>query len=148
MYNKIIWNVILIVLLLVVIIGIAARILFDKTASNKPSIFRSKDVVATVGDESIYRKDINYVYESFPDGNRSARDNLIVNKLINESIIIQAAAKEKKVALASDIYNNPDKDRKKRDSAIDAIIASFSSEYAYTIWLNSKISDYKINIFL
>lgn len=70
---------------------------------------KEPDVVAKVGDEKIYLKDLEYELSLHPDRNNPKTRELLLDELIKDSIILQAAEKENKVLLSSGFYNSKDK---------------------------------------
>lgn len=67
------------------------------------------DVVAKVGDEKIYLKDLEYELSLHPNRNDPKTKELLLDELIKDSVILQAAEKENKISLSPGFYNSKDK---------------------------------------
>lgn len=71
-------------------------------------------VFMKVGEELLYESDLNYELSYYPPSNTGEPEEILRNKMIEDSVILQAAAAEKLVELDETIYNSPDKDYAKR----------------------------------
>lgn len=71
-------------------------------------------VVAKVGEEYLYESDLSYELSYYPsDVDPNARETLI-NKMVRESIILQAADAEGVIELDKTVFNNAEKEYAKR----------------------------------
>lgn len=71
-------------------------------------------ILAKVGDEYLYETDLNYELSYYPASNTGEPEAVLFNKMVEDSIILQEAAKEELVKLDETIYNSADKDYEKR----------------------------------
>lgn len=69
--------------------------------------------IGSVGEEIIYKSDYDVEYTNYPDI-FSKTKAVIQAKLAKDSIILQAAAKDKMIVLDSSVYNSPSKSYQKR----------------------------------
>lgn len=128
-----------------------------KTPSNKTSTasesahlatFAEDQPVIKVGEELIYKKDLDYQLATyFPQVNPAKQQEALTksfDKLINDSIILQEAKKENLIQVPKDAYNNPNKNLFSRNQAVasaeaklsEKLIGKISGE-AVSIWFNN-----------
>lgn len=93
-----------------------------QNASKKSSATAPKEIIAKVGEENIYQQDLNVGIAaiSTPSGAKTSTASalatkatikkIVLDKLTTDSIILQAAAKDKLITLNSSVYNSSDKD--------------------------------------
>ncbi len=74
----------------------------------------SKGVIAKVGEELIYESDLNYELSFYPASNDGEPETILFKKLIEDSVLLQAAQDEGYTTLDSSIFNSPTKDYAKR----------------------------------
>lgn len=76
--------------------------------------------IAVVGEETIYQEDLETESRNYI---RTEEDNdvssILMDKLINDSITLQAAAEEGYIELTSDVFNSPEKDYVQRASLVN-----------------------------
>jgi hypothetical protein len=70
--------------------------------------------IAKVGDEFLYEEDLNYELTFYPAENDGDVQRLLLDKMIEDSLILQGARDEGLVELDRTIFNSPDKDYVKR----------------------------------
>lgn len=88
----------------------------NPSAEKKPAPVAG--AVAKVGEEYLYESDLSYELSYYPsDVDSNARETLI-NKLIQDSIILQAADAEGLIELDKSVFNNAEKDYAKRLSLV------------------------------
>lgn len=71
-------------------------------------------VIAKVGAETLYQKDFEREKKAYPKLPNTNIKEILIKKMIKDSKILQAAEKEKLIALDTSVYNSPDKDYQKR----------------------------------
>ncbi len=70
-------------------------------------------IIAKVGKEHIYQKDLDLEIQAYPIKNTNAQ-KLLMNKIMNDSIILQAGAKEGIIQLDQTVFDSSSKDSLKR----------------------------------
>lgn len=99
----------------------------------------SQKVVATVGNERIYQSDIEYELQYF-DTPLENKEEIILTKIAQDSMILQEAEKLKLVILHDGIYNSASKNYKERLASVESIkmqydeVNSNLSGYVFTFW--------------
>lgn len=78
----------------------------------------SEGVIAKVGDELIYDSDLNYELSYYPASNDGEPETILFKKLIEDSVLLQAAQEDGHITLDSSIFNSPTKDYAKRIETI------------------------------
>ncbi|RJQ37338.1 hypothetical protein C4559_03790 [Candidatus Microgenomates bacterium] len=119
--NKmLIYAAIIIVILSVIAISF---FLYSKTAKKplqKPvTNVNQANVLAKVGEEFIYKKDLNTEIASYPDIKNFDKKAFLLKKIISDSIILQGTKADGLIALDSTVYNSPNKDYQKRIKLIE-----------------------------
>lgn len=77
------------------------------------------DPIAKIGEETIYMKDFNYENSKYPAAPGTDANNLVLQRLIEDSIILQAAQKEKLITLNQTTFNSLNKDYTKRSQLLE-----------------------------
>lgn len=101
---------------------------------NKP-----EGAIIKVGDEYIYKQDLEYEMKYAP-GNDQDKQSLLEKKLVQDSIILQGAQADGLLKLDGTIYNSPNKDYQKRIKTISEIEKSVNDKVdritgtVITIW--------------
>lgn len=80
----------------------------------------SSKLIAIVGEENIYQVDLDYELSYSPIKNDQAKD-LLIDKLILDSVALQSAQKEGLIVLDQSFYNHPIKDYKLRLAKINEV---------------------------
>jgi len=124
----------LLIFLLVLIIGVPLAILtyvnnFSKSSErtwNVNSPFQALAKVATVGSETIYGDDLNYVLAKNylkSTGNKTNEElkELALDIVAKESALLQAANDEGSIELTEEIFNNPNKNQIERKKKVEEI---------------------------
>lgn len=146
-----------IALIVIVLITVLAVIYYFQkirpmpTSQNlSPTEIASQQIVAKVGDEYLYQKDLNYQINTFYPS--SSTDSAMkqeattksLDKLINDSIILQEAQKNKLTIAPKEAYNNPNKNIFLRNQAIASATAKLSDQFVsrisgeeVSIWFNN-----------
>lgn len=75
-------------------------------------------VIAKVGNENIYQADLDYELSVHPQKDDPQTKQILLDKMVKDSIVLQAAQADGKLQLDSTIYNSPNKDYAKRIEAI------------------------------
>lgn len=105
-----------IALIILVPIIIGALAYFFLYSQNKGPA--NSKIIAKVGDESLFQKDFEVEYTSFPKSGSSLSDkqvkDMLVAKMIRDSVILQGAAEENMVSLDQSVFNTYSKDYYKR----------------------------------
>lgn len=80
-------------------------------------------VVATVGEEYIYQSDLDDIMSVYPPAMRNSSEGrkAALQKLIDDSITLQAGAADRIITLADTFYNSSQKDRTLRNQQIDRV---------------------------
>ncbi len=73
-----------------------------------------------VGAETIYKTDVAYELALYPENTQEAKD-MILAKIANDSITLQAGSKEGLIALDSSFYDSPTKDYDKRIAMVESV---------------------------
>ncbi len=98
------------------------------TTTGINQLSESTSVLAKVGEENIYVRDLEHELESHPQKNDAGIKQKLMDKLILDSQIIQGGGADGIVALDSTIFNSPDKDYRKRIKQIEQIEAKVKSK--------------------
>jgi hypothetical protein len=77
-------------------------------------------IIARVGEENIYQKDLDAELDHYPTKDDAAK-KLLLNKIIEDSKLLQEAKKENLLPIDNTIYNSPEKDYMGRIGAISKI---------------------------
>lgn len=106
-------KIIFITIGIVAILSIALTLLPKYTNQQKPTV-ANKDpnaVIMKVKDENIYQKDFDYELSQMPrpDQNSDQSKQVVTQKLIDDSVTIQEAVKEKLTTVDSSLYNSNSK---------------------------------------
>jgi hypothetical protein len=89
-------------------------------------------VIVKVGEESLYQKDLDYELSLHPQKDDPKTKDVILQKMINDSIILQGAKSENVVPVTSDIFNSASKDYDKRITTISAIKKAVAAKSEHT----------------
>ncbi|MCX7997050.1 MAG: hypothetical protein N2691_04865 [Patescibacteria group bacterium] len=73
---------------------------------------------AKVGEEFLYENDLNYELAYYPTLPGQDPEQIVVAKMIEDSIILQGAAADKLITLDTTVFNSPDKDYAKRTQLV------------------------------
>ncbi len=111
-----------------VIVLLSVTFLLLGKKSQEPSVSSNEKVVAKVGNEKIYQKDLNKELVAYPPVKDAKK--IVIDKMVNDSIALQAAQKQNLVKLDSSIYNSPDKDYSQRIAAIQKVQNEVNKEEA------------------
>lgn len=109
----------------------------ERTRAPQPGI------LAKVGTEYIYEADLNYEASYYPYEITDDVQEEIIQKMILDSVVLQAAAKEKLIELDGSIFNTTTKDYSKRVETVKQVRdrineRSVSLEGSYlTIWFHN-----------
>jgi hypothetical protein len=116
--------------LILLTIGIVAILalsltLLPELTQKKTSIVQKnpETVILKVGQESIYQKDLDYEISKSPRSEQQNQDNInsLKDKLINDSITLQQAEKDKLIKNESKFYNSISKDYLLRIKTVDNV---------------------------
>jgi uncharacterized protein (UPF0212 family) len=77
--------------------------------------------IMKVGNEYIYDTDLNYELTYYPANDPEAAREIIIDKMIEDSVILQGAAADKMITLDSTIFNSKNKDYAKRIERVDKL---------------------------
>lgn len=89
-------------------------------------------VIATVGAENIYGEDLKYKKSQTPENLMTPElEAELFQRLIDESIILQAGAEESYVELNSSVFNNPLKDQQARQRLITQVTEKVDQNASY-----------------
>jgi hypothetical protein len=94
------------------------------TENNNPT----DTVILSVGKEKIYQKDYDTELMYYPDKNNPAVRKMLLDKLVTESIILQAGKKEGIIPLDATVFNNPNKDYLKRIKFVEQVKRGIDQE--------------------
>lgn len=99
------------------------------------NIYNSKvtdaEQIMKIGDEVIYRKDLEYEIAHYPDELSSEIDALLKNKIATDSMILQAAAADGYLQLNDEIYNSPNKNYRSRIQTIASVKSKIADDSGY-----------------
>lgn len=87
--------------------------------TSKPQV--TKGVIAKVGDEFIYKKDLEIEVASYPPDKNIDIKKILIEKIATDSAILQGAQADKFITLDQTVYNSPNKDYFKRMKLIEQI---------------------------
>lgn len=110
--------------------------------NNVPASQRT-DGIARVGEEILYQKDLDTEVQYSPD-TKGDKKKFLLDKMIKDSIILQAGQKEGLVRLDASIYNSPQKDYMKRIKAVSDVTKKVEdnrgsvSGYVVSIWFSNN----------
>lgn len=103
------------------------------------------DVIAVVGEEYLYSEDLNTELSYTRGTVTSSKEDDILEKMIRDSVILQAAEEEGVIQLDESIFNARDKDYAKRtqtvrkiEDAINVQTVAIEGEVV-TIWFNNVV---------
>jgi hypothetical protein len=112
--------------------------------------YQSESVVLVVGQEKIYKKDLDFEESVFPDkyDKTELRKN-VLSKMAEDSVILQAASQDGIIQLDSKIFDSPSKDYSQRLNKIAEIKKVVSEKAAnvsgeiITVWFyNNEPSEF------
>lgn len=86
------------------------------------------DTIMKVGAEEIYQADYNYERSLLPGADTAETKEQILNKIRDDSVILQQGQKEGLIELNASIFNSPGKDYTKRVEAIENIRTQVESK--------------------
>lgn len=115
--------------LFLILIGIVALFVYLLYPSYFQSIFKSarldstSNVIAKVGQESIYQRDLDYELSVHPQKDDPAMRKTILEKIVSDSVILQGGKEDGFVTLDESVFNSPNKDYTKRVKLVDDIKA-------------------------
>jgi hypothetical protein len=107
------------VFLLVVILFVFNKYLF--LSSFVTSFFSGDKVIAVVGNEHIYKKDLEYELSVHPLKDNPETSDVLIAKLIDDSVTIQGALSDKTVAIPDNVFNSANKDYEARIATVELI---------------------------
>ncbi len=76
-------------------------------------------VIAKVGEESIFQRDLDTEIQYYPKEAKIDPKKVLLEKIIQDSVILQGAQTEKLITLDQSIYNSPTKDYLKRVKVVE-----------------------------
>lgn len=79
------------------------------------------DQIAVVGEEVIYVRDLEAELAASNLGGAQTDRDILIEKLVNDSVILQAGKEEGIIELTDEIFNKKDKDYAKRIEAIEEV---------------------------
>ena len=82
---------------------------------------KPENAIARVGGEYIFKEDLDIEMANYPDPKDDNTKKMLTEKLVKDSIILQAGGKEKILAINPAVFNTQYKDYGKRISDIQAI---------------------------
>lgn len=113
-------KIIILVLILIVLSG-AAYFSKDKLFKRDYTSKQPTDIIAMVGEEKIYKSDIELGAQYYPQiatDSANTNNSLIVEQLIEDSLILQAAREKNIASLSAEIFNSPNKVYPKRITTV------------------------------
>lgn len=140
-------KLLVIILLVLVVVGAGYFLINRKEIENKSSVEYSEKKIVKVGNEKIYDIDFKYQYSLIPSHiDEGEARKIVEERIIKESIILQAGEKEGLIKLDSNIFNSESKDYKERQQAIQQVQQAIDKKAAklqgkiVSIWfLNNKV---------
>ena len=91
-----------------------------KNEANQEESFTG-EVVAKAGEEELYKEDLEYELSFFPASPSAAVKGAVINKMLRDSIILQAASKEKLITLDDKVFNARNKNYRLRLRLVDLV---------------------------
>ncbi|MBA3723538.1 MAG: hypothetical protein H0W89_01440 [Candidatus Levybacteria bacterium] len=82
---------------------------------------KPNDIIARVGEERIYKNDLDLELTSYPPQADIIREQLLLKKIVKDSIILQAGAKEGLITLDASVYDSATKDYLKRIQMVEGV---------------------------
>lgn len=82
---------------------------------------RANKVIAQVGEEKIYQKDLDTELKLYPPQKNIDREKLLLDKLVKDSIILQQAQKEKLITVDPKTIDSVQKDYAKRLETVKGV---------------------------
>lgn len=79
------------------------------------------DQIAVVGEEVLYVRDLEAESSLQQQNGGTENRELLIEKLVNDSVILQAGKEEGIIQLTDEFYNQPDKDYAKRAEAVEEV---------------------------
>ena len=79
------------------------------------------DQIAVVGEEVLYVRDLEAESSLQQQNGGTENRELLIEKLVNDSVILQAGKEEGIIQLTDEFYNQPDKDYAKRTEAVEEV---------------------------
>jgi hypothetical protein len=84
------------------------------------STANDNEEIMTVGQETIYGRDLNYELSYYPQEGQE-RKAIVLQKLANDSIILQGGQEERIISLDNSVYNSLEKDYGKRLEMVEVV---------------------------
>jgi hypothetical protein len=86
-----------------------------------------ENAIAKVGEEFIYQKDLDVELANYSGNKDETTKKLLTEKLVKDSMTLQAARKENMASVSAEIYNNDDKNYGKRFEVLRTIETKINS---------------------
>lgn len=142
-------NLVTTVLICTLLIFVTAFAVFSyKTGLFKSSPGQKKvtptSVIAKVGNEELYQKDLDFEISQSPQKDDPAIKQILLNKMVLDSIILQGAESDHLITLDSTIYSSADKDYLKRVAAVETAKLAIKGStdtingYVVSIWYHNN----------
>lgn len=126
------------------IIALLAAIILSIRALQSGSAKDPLAPIAKVGNEILYRKDLDTELQNYPPEIKN-RETLLRDKLVEDSITLQAGAQEGLTQLNTTVFNSPNKDYAKRIQAVEEVKEKLANQNAsikgaiVSIWFNNIV---------
>lgn len=114
--------------------------LFAPAATHK----KPTDIIARVGNENIYQKDLDFELSVHPQKNEPKIRQVILNKMVTDSTILQGGEEDRDIVLDASIFNSSTKDYAKRIQAVTSVENSVNTKpdaiegYVVSIWFRNN----------
>lgn len=102
-------------------------------------------IIARVGTENIFRKDLDIEMADYPRIKDQDAEKIIMQKLIKDSILLQAARSERWIVLDKSVFNSPDKDYFKRLRLVRDVYSIYENKQnivagkVISIWFHNMV---------
>lgn len=117
----------------------------SNSGANKGKSENPDKIIARVGVESIFRRDFDIEASGYPNIKNLDTEKIIMQKLIKDSIILQAASSEKWIKLNRAVFNSPEKDYFKRVRLVKDVQAMYENRQnlvigkVISIWFHNMV---------
>lgn len=81
--------------------------------------YKAEEPIMTVGQETIYKKDLDNELASSPNGDLLTLQETLIKKLITDSTVLQGAQSDGYITLNQAVFNSPNKDYSKRIKLVE-----------------------------
>lgn len=127
-----------------ILVGVGYRVLHNGYENPLHPSPREDDILLRVGNETIYYRDLTIELASYPDASDENAKELLTQKLITDSIILQGGKDDGILELEPDFFNSPEKNYERRIEEVSKVKDSFqtnsvqSKGYVVAVWFRNN----------